>query len=821
MGAAGERELVQRLPARARSAAAIRGELVSHEHRDPTAATRPVQWLGRDMPQVNEWDAEQAFRCGVMANVVAFRCVEVWADTISAFPFRAGLRPPDRPGAKADFNPQARLAQLLGPPPGGPNRNISGRGLIRWTVVQRFATGRHYWEIEYDNPRKPGEPGNPVLGFWPMPAAHVADVPTQGTNPEYFKAYVYPKSDPNPRTLSPKAVFHGWSPSGTDVRQPVAPLQAARYPLSIAVMGDRSSFAFLKNGSVPAAVVTTTEFADDDQRENFRRQWHSQYQGPDNAGATAFHEVSEGGPDAGPVGETIDVKVLGLSAKDSQFVQQHLASLKEVAWGLGVPWSKIDSADRTFSNAEAEERAWILEKVVPFLAILEDEINLRLAPLVGPEVGWFDLSGLAVLRPTPRFTAMDVPALLAAAVISREEARGEFGLDPDALPEMPDSPALPSGSEDGRQVDQGAGSLSGHGGVGGDAGGGSAPRGGSVDPGGRGRDGLGTDGLVYDGRAGPRSQAHTPPDESRVLTQEEQETRRALIWKRHDATVRTLEATWERAWQRLFRRQANATLGKVNGRAAKAKLGAAIRDRELRVDPGTFDARYWAEESAEVARGLYEQVVSVGFARVSDRFGISFDVAQPYVQDFIGARANQLAGQVTTTTYEAIQSALAEGVGAGESIPDLAGRVSHVFDVASGSRATTIARTEVVSASNASASLAAAQLPSDVVGGQEWIATADGRTREDHLALDGEVIAIGEAFSNGLAYPGDPSGDPADTVNCRCTVAFLTPDEMADVGRSRSRVVPLGVATLAIRTLRPGDEFDEREFRRSLVEVAA
>lgn len=77
----------------------------------------------------------------------------------------------------------------------------------------------------------------------------------------------------------------------------------------------------------------------------------------------------------------------------------------------------------------------------------------------------------------------------------------------------------------------------------------------------------------------------------------------------------------------------------------------------------------------------------------------------------------------------------------------------------------------------------ARSLGPDVVAGQLWISTRDGRTRPDHADADGQVVPIGSPFSvagGSLAYPGDPAGDPADSINCRCTIAFLTPDEMGE-----------------------------------------
>lgn len=58
---------------------------------------------------------------------------------------------------------------------------------------------------------------------------------------------------------------------------------------------------------------------------------------------------------------------------------------------------------------------------------------------------------------------------------------------------------------------------------------------------------------------------------------------------------------------------------------------------------------------------------------------------------------------------------------------------------------------------------------------KQWLATLDGRTRSSHRELDGESVGVEEAFSNGLMYPGDPSGPGVERYNCRCTlVADLT-----------------------------------------------
>ncbi len=53
---------------------------------------------------------------------------------------------------------------------------------------------------------------------------------------------------------------------------------------------------------------------------------------------------------------------------------------------------------------------------------------------------------------------------------------------------------------------------------------------------------------------------------------------------------------------------------------------------------------------------------------------------------------------------------------------------------------------------------------------KQWDATLDGKTRDSHRMVDGEIRELNEKFSNGLMYPGDPSGGAAEVVNCRCAL---------------------------------------------------
>lgn len=56
-----------------------------------------------------------------------------------------------------------------------------------------------------------------------------------------------------------------------------------------------------------------------------------------------------------------------------------------------------------------------------------------------------------------------------------------------------------------------------------------------------------------------------------------------------------------------------------------------------------------------------------------------------------------------------------------------------------------------------------------------WNTVVDGNTRPEHAEADGQSVPIGDPFEVGgedLMYPGDESGSPENTINCRCTVSY-------------------------------------------------
>lgn len=786
------------------------------ERRDPTAATQPLRFISPGYPQVDRWNAHTAVTRAYLANFVVARCIQIKAQDLAALPFLAGPRVPVDHTERPESNPNARLHRLLGMHPVPPNAREAIDGLAsevfwEWMLTQRYLTGKMAAEIEWSGRTFDSE----IAALWPLPSAEVRPVATDGGARWFSEFHIGPPAGSRQKILKPGEIFYKWDPAPDDFRQPYSVLESAGIDVNVAIMVGRYNHAFLRNDARPAAVVVTEAFATDEDAEAFANQFEGRHQGVDNAGKIAFVETD---PDGAMPGQAVRIETLGLSQKDARMLEMHRASLEHVSMALGVPWSRLSAADRTFSNA-GQESVDYWKGLAGDARKIAGEVNASLAPLLGAEVGWFDLSGVEALAPRPPVEASSAAILVREGIATADEVRPWYGLSGPG-PEMPALSAGGGDGGDGRGASRVAELPSGPG-----AGATLAD------------DGRDVVAAQVAGRHAPalaRSSATTrgaepgellSPD-ARVLTAEEQETRRTTIWKRNNATLVGLETAFAKRWAAYFNRQAAVVVDQITAKRTATRLTAASAARELRADLGIGgpmdpnEIARWRAQALDLADLMHNAATNVGVTRVNNAFGVSFDLEAPFIQDFIGARANQLAGQVTSSTYAAIQQALQDGVAAGEDINRIAARVQDVFAQASTNRAKTIARTEVISAANGSASLAASQLPSDVAAGQEFIATRDERTRDDHAEADGQIVAMGEPFIVGgesLLYPGDPAGSAENVINCRCTVAFLTPADFERAGRSR--VVPLAVAKYALRTVRQG-EFDAAEFRRSLAEVA-
>lgn len=123
-----------------------------------------------------------------------------------------------------------------------------------------------------------------------------------------------------------------------------------------------------------------------------------------------------------------------------------------------------------------------------------------------------------------------------------------------------------------------------------------------------------------------------------------------------------------------------------------------------------------------------------------------------------------------------LNSAVLQGILQGESMTDISKRILPIVD-RNKIAAIRNARTMVTGAENRGRMDSYEQMEEDgLIVKKVWIATADGRTREWHLSMDGQEVGIDEDFVDGegnkLLYPGDPNADASTVYNCRCSMTI-------------------------------------------------
>ena len=127
-----------------------------------------------------------------------------------------------------------------------------------------------------------------------------------------------------------------------------------------------------------------------------------------------------------------------------------------------------------------------------------------------------------------------------------------------------------------------------------------------------------------------------------------------------------------------------------------------------------------------------------------------------------------------------ITSAMMQGILQGEPIDKVAKRLQAVTDM-NEHAAVRNARTMMTSVQNSARldSFIEMQEKTGVPMSKRWLATLDGRTRHSHRIVDGTTVKLTEPFANGLQFPADPDGAPAEVYNCRCRLVMKI-DEIDD-----------------------------------------
>lgn len=150
------------------------------------------------------------------------------------------------------------------------------------------------------------------------------------------------------------------------------------------------------------------------------------------------------------------------------------------------------------------------------------------------------------------------------------------------------------------------------------------------------------------------------------------------------------------------------------------------------------------------------------------------------LNDFSPGGLGMLIRSMNETTRKLVAADIALFLDEGAAINELATLLEKKYKDINRVRGLAISRTETIKASNYGA-LEGAKA-SGVPFVKEWNSILDSRTRASHSSADGKRVAHDEAFTVGgerLMYPVDTSlgASGKNTVNCRCVIDFVDPEE--------------------------------------------
>lgn len=186
-----------------------------------------------------------------------------------------------------------------------------------------------------------------------------------------------------------------------------------------------------------------------------------------------------------------------------------------------------------------------------------------------------------------------------------------------------------------------------------------------------------------------------------------------------------------------------------------------------------WDADRWNKElAADLEAFALSLTTEVGRAQAA---ALGFDPAAYDVErtlEFLAAVAASRAEMVNTSTertlraeLEAAEEELEEEEDADRARAYAAGAV---FDTAVAQRAGAAGSAFAVNLASFAAVEAGEKLAGDVLL-KTWRVTSTN-PRAAHVRMNGETVPIGEKFSNGMNWPGDPRGGPDEVAGCECSV---------------------------------------------------
>lgn len=672
------------------------------------------QMIGRNGPQAG-------------ANPIVYRCVQAIAAPLASL----DLMVLDQHAEPIQGHRISTLFNVA------PNPLWSARSLKEVAYSRMEYRGQAFLYVDR-GPTGQGEP----QGIWPIFDDVLPVVNKKGAGEDALQGWQVKVGGGKPVGLLPGEVLWLRYPHPDDPWGCLAPWAAAARAEGLDNLAAAWQEGEFKNGARTGNVVYLGDLEESAFNQTVA-EWRAGSEGPENALKQLFT--------SGPVQPKVER--MTMTGVEVGYLESRVRSWEEAALAFGIPRDHLMGGS-TYDNQRAAKVNLWTETLVSKGEVIVSEVDRQMLPNPGEQAA-LDMSEVEALRENEDSIVTRVVAAVQADLMMVDEGRAELGLEP--LPGGIGQQTITAYQDAVRVPGVGAADV-----LGGTAARRSLRR--YVT-----RSGV----LVRPAHAVPQQRAAIVVPSERV-PELRAKAPRVLTPREVQRAYDRHEAVGERAVRRLA-----AKMERVVVKAAEKALERGARqDVQTRVAADSvYDEAYWRRQISEYLGSFVANIWDDGGASTAAGLGLSFDTYDQQVTLEMQHRLSILSAQVSDTTRQAIASALlSDSAEEGQSVDTIADKLRSVFTDMADHRARTIARTEVVGGFNAASRYVA--VSSGLVSRRRWLATSDGRTRDSHKDLDGhETVGMTDAYPNRTMHPGDPSGPPEETINCRCVEEYVLADE--------------------------------------------
>ncbi len=509
----------------------------------------------------------------------------------------------------------------------------------------------------------------------------------------------------------------------------MAPLTAVRMGVSLDVYAQQWSRQFFRQGAIPPYAIITPQGITKSERERLESEFGNRMSGIANAHKPAILE--EG---------VTDIKVLSFPPKDIEWVKQREMAREEIGSIFGVPDEIMGWGKDTYENFRMALNVLWTVRLVPLCEMRDITLSewlRRNGYLAEGETVATDLSGVHALQE-------DKSAKLAAGVAAFATGMPWSVIDEVLDIGLPDFEGIDQGYLPMSLVEVGA----------------PKPEPAPV--------------VIAPPAAPPETPEEPVPEEpvkAKAWAYEWGSEAHKAAWLLFKAGTENREKGLARIVKRSFEREKATVTGAVRG--GERDVGRVLPLEAARTAWIKDVKAYWIETVIAGGQHGAQQLKAAQNIVTKPGVGISFDVTQPGIAEAIRRMLFAFANDIIAYTRDILQKIITQGAEEGWSIPRLVERLTEEYTTWSEGRAERIARTETIKAFNYGSH---EQYKAEAVERKAWLSAIDERTRTspwDHVSANGEEVDIDKPFratGEELEFPGDPSGDPGNIINCRCTI---------------------------------------------------